>query len=303
MSSRNRAYFYLILALTSWGSLYVASKYVLEILPSFTLLFFRYFIAISILLTIYRKYPKADIEKKDYKYIFSIGFVGYFLAIGLQLLGTHYCNASMASLITSMNPAMIILLAALMLHEGITLRKGVAVGITLIGTVVIVGNLGTGNTLIGVIFSFASMVAWSFTSVLVRLSCQKYDSVMVTIYSMIVGLIFALPASIIELKYTAFHIADLTPFIVIWIIYIGIVCTAGGLLFWNKALELLDAATCSLFYPIQPLTSAILGVMFLGEMLNWNFIVGSTLIIGGILYAVITDKKYHNISSIKKVPK
>ena len=291
MSSRNRAYLYLILALTSWGSLYVAGKYVLEILPSFTLLFFRYFIASSILLTVYRKYPKAIIEKKDYKYIFSIGFVGYFLAIGLQLLGTHYCNASMASLITSMNPAMIILLAALMLHEGITLRKGVAVGITLIGTVVIVGNLGTGNTLIGVIFSFASMVAWSFTSVLVRLSCQKYDSVTVTIYSMIVGLIFALPASIIELRYSEFHTSDLTPFIVIWIIYIGIVCTAGGLLFWNKALELLDAATCSLFYPIQPLTSAILGVLFLREVLNWNFIVGSTLIIGGILYAVITDKK------------
>jgi len=186
---------------------------------------------------------------------------------------------------------MIILLAALMLHEGITLRKGFAVGITLIGTAVIIGNLGTGNTFIGVIFSFSSMAAWSLTSVLVRISCQKYDSVTVTIYSMIVGLIFALPASIIELKYTAFHFSDLTPSIAIWIIYIGIVCTAGGLLFWNKALELLDAATCSLFYPIQPLTSAILGILFLGEVLNWNFIVGSTLIIGGILFAVTADIK------------
>jgi drug/metabolite transporter (DMT)-like permease len=190
-----------------------------------------------------------------------------------------------------MNPAMIILLAALILHEGITLRKGIAVGVTLIGTVVIIGNLGTGNTVIGVIFSFVSMAAWSFTSVLVRLCCQKYDSTTVTIYGIIVGLIFALPASIIELRYTAFQIADLTPFIIIWIVYIGIVCTAGGLLFWNKALELIDAATCSLFYPIQPLTSAILGVLFLKEVLNLNFIVGSVLIIGGILYAVITDKK------------
>lgn len=291
MSSRNKAYLYLVLALTSWGSLYVAGKYVLEIIPSFTLLFLRYFIAISVLLIVYRKYPKAVIEKRDYKHIFTIGFAGYFLSIGLQLLGTHYCNASMASLITSMNPAMIILLAALILRERITLRKGLAVGITLIGTVVIIGDLGTGNTVIGVIFSFASMAGWSFTSVMVRLTCRKYDSVSVTLYGMIVGLVFALPASIIELKYTSFHMAGLTSSIVIWVIYIGIVCTAGGLLFWNKALELIDAATCSLFYPIQPLASVILGVLFLREVLNLNFIIGSALIIGGILYAVIADKK------------
>lgn len=290
MTSQKKAYLYLVLALTSWGSLYVAGKYVLEVLPSFTLLFLRYLIGISILLIIYRKLPKAAIEKNDYKYIFFIGFLGYFLAIGLQLLGTHYCDASMASLITSMNPAMIILLAALILHERITLRKGLAVGITLIGTFVIIGNLGSGNTVIGVIFSFASMAAWSLTSVLVRFVCRKYDSVTVTLYGMIIGLIFAFPASVIELKYTSFQIAALTPSIVIWIVYIGIVCTAGGLLFWNKALELTDAATCSLFYPIQPLTSAVLGILFLKEVLNLNFIAGGVLIIGGILFAVIKNE-------------
>ena len=291
MTERNKAYIYLILALTSWGSLYVASKYVLETVPSFMLLFIRYFIALSILIVVYRKYPKAVIEKGDYKYIFLIGFIGYFLAIGFQLLGTHYCNASMASLITSMNPAMIILLAVPILHEKITLHKGFAVGITLIGTVVIIGNLGSGNTVIGVVFSFISMAAWSLTSVVVRLSCQKYDSITVTIYSMLVGLVFALPAALIEWKLTSFTIEAITPSVVIWMIYIGIVCTAGGLLFWNKALELADAATCSLFYPIQPLTSAILGVLFLKEVLSLNFIIGSALIIGGILYAVASDRK------------
>lgn len=293
MAAQNKAYLYLILALTSWGSLYVAGKYVLETVPSFTLLFLRYFIAVILLVLIYRKYPKSIINKKDYKYIFVIGFVGYFLAIGLQLLGTHYCNASMASLITSMNPAMIVILAAVILRERLTLYKGFAVGITLIGTVVIIGNPGTGNTAAGIIYSFASMFAWSLTSVIVRLACQKYDSITVTLYSMTVGLFFALTASIVEIQWTAFHISELSTPIVFWIFYIGIICTAGGLLFWNKALELADAATCSLFYPIQPLTSAVLGVVFLKEVLNLNFIVGSALIIGGIVFAVLLDKKFN----------
>jgi drug/metabolite transporter (DMT)-like permease len=291
MSSQKKVYIYLVLALCSWGTLFVAGKYVLEVLPSFSLLFLRYFIGISVLRIVYRKAPKSRIETKDRKYVFIIGFVGYFLAIGFQLLGTHYCAASMASLINSMNPAAIILLAFFILRESISLKKGCAVGVTLLGTVAVIGNLGTGNTVMGMIFSFASMAAWSLNSVLVRLCCQRYDSVTVTLYGMTVGMLFALPAAFIEAKYAAFHIAALTPFVVMWIFYIGIVCTAGGLLFWNKALELVDAATCSLFYPLQPLTSAVLGVLFLKEVLNLNFIVGSVLIIGGILYAVISDRK------------
>jgi drug/metabolite transporter (DMT)-like permease len=278
-------------ATVSWGSLFVAGKYVLEVLPSFSLLFLRYFVGLSVLFFIYRNYPRAVIDKKDFRYIFLIGFVGYFLAIGFQLLGNHYCNASMASLVNSMNPAMMIFLAALLLRERITLRKGLAVAVTLIGTVVIIGDLGAGNTVIGVIFSFASMTAWSYTSVVVRLVCRKYDSVTVTLYSMTVGMIFALPAGIIELKVSGFQISDMSLLVILWIVYIGIVCTAGGLLFWNRALELKDAATCSLFYPIQPLTSAALSVLFLHEVLNLHFILGSLLIIGGILYAVMSDKK------------
>lgn len=294
MSKSKKAYFYLIAALTTWGSLYVASKYVLEVVPSFVLLFLRYFIAVLILFCVYRKHKKAVIQKRDYKYILLIGFIGYFFAIGFQLLGTHYCSASMASLITSMNPAMIILLAVPILHEKITLRKGIAVGITLVGTVVIIGNLGTGNTVIGVVFSFISMAAWSLTSVIVRLSCQKYDAASVTIYGMTIGMIFALPAALIETKMTGFEFFEITPVIAVWIVYIGVVCTAGGLLFWNRALESLSAATCSLFYPIQPLTSAFFGIMILGEKINLNYIIGSALIIGGILYAVIHERNAEN---------
>jgi drug/metabolite transporter (DMT)-like permease len=290
MKQHTKAYGYLIFALVSWGSLYVASKYVLETVPSFTLLFFRYLIAVALLWLLYRIKLKFPGGKKERIYILLIGLLGYFLAIGLQLLGTHYCTASMASLITSMNPAMIILLAAILLKETITVKKGLAVAVTLVGTIVVIGNLGTGNTALGVMFSFASMVGWSLTSVLVRLACRTVDAVTVTVYGMSIGLVCALPAALIESKLIGFALSDMTLPVILWIVYIGVVCTAGGLLFWNKALERLDAATCSLFYPIQPLTSAVLGVLILGEILTLNFIVGGILIIGGILFAVLTER-------------
>lgn len=291
MSSRKQGFIYLILTMITFGSLYVAGKYVLEVVPSFTLLFLRYFIALAVLLFIYRKRPRPAIKKEDYKYVFIVGFVGYFLSIGFQFLGNFYCTASMASLITSMNPTIMILLAGIMLRERITLYKGVAVAFALLGTVIIIGDLGTGNQPIGVFFSFLSMIGWSYTAIIIRIFGQKYDAVTLTLYSMGIGMLFSLPASIIELQFMPVQLAAVTPSIVIWILYIGIVCTAGGLLFWNQALERLDATTCSLFYPLQPLTSTVLGMLFLREVLNINFILGGLLILTAILYAMIMDKR------------
>ena len=62
---RTAAYGYLLFALVSWGSLYVASKYVLETVPSFALLFFRYLIAVALLLALYKKQLRFPAGKRE----------------------------------------------------------------------------------------------------------------------------------------------------------------------------------------------------------------------------------------------
>jgi drug/metabolite transporter (DMT)-like permease len=75
------------------------------------------------------------------------------------------------------------------------------------------------------------------------------------------------------------------------IMFIGLISTAVSLLTWNKALAVTDAATCSLFYPLQALVSAVLGVALLHEKLTASFFIGAVLIVGGILYNVLADAK------------
>ncbi|MBN7772433.1 DMT family transporter [Clostridium aminobutyricum] len=290
MTGKTKAYIYLILATVGWGTLYVAGKYVLEVVPSFTLLFFRYLIGISTLLLFYRNRPKTKIAKEDYKKIGAIGVVGYFLGIAFQFIGTNYCSASMASIINSVNPVFIILCAALMINEKPTKNQIISVIIALIGTVVIIGNIGEGNETIGILFSFGSVVTWSIASVYIREICQKYDTILITIYAMGIGFICDIPFAFYSYISAGLTLSSFSLPIILCILYIGTVCTAGALTFWNKGLELLDSSTCSLFYPLQPLTSAVLGVICLNEALNLNFIVGSILIIGGIVYAVLADR-------------
>lgn len=291
MSDKTKAYVYLILATTGWGTLYVAGKYVLDVVPSFTLLFFRYLVGIMVLLFFYRKKPRTKIAKEDMKTILVIGVVGYFLGIVFQFIGTNHCSASMASIINSVNPVFIILCAAFMIHERPTRNQVISVIIALIGTVVIIGKVGEGNETIGILFSFGSVITWSIASVYIREICQKYDTILITIYAMIIGFVCDIPFAMYAYVHAGLTIDSFPLPIILCILYIGTVCTAGALTFWNKGLELLDSTTCSLFYPLQPFTSAALGVFCLKEELNMNFIIGSALIVGGILYAVIADSK------------
>ena len=52
-----------------------------------------------------------------------------------------------------------------------------------------------------------------------------------------------------------------------------------------------EASTCSLFYPIQPLTSMVLGVLLLNEHMTVGFIAGAVLIVFGVLYSTLGKEK------------
>lgn len=205
------------------------------------------------------------------------------------MLGNYYCDASLASLINSTNPVVIVALAIPILKEKATAHKMVAIAITVIGAAIIVGNVKGGSAMLGVILSIGAVLTWSLASVLVRFVSRKYNSITITVYGMTMAMVLAIPASIYQLIKAGTTWSMITPGVVATVLYIGIVCTAVALLFWNKALSMIDAATCSLFYPLQPVVSTILGVLLLGEKITANFILGGLLIGGAIIYAILTD--------------
>lgn len=289
MSNKKYAYIYLIITLCAWGSLYVVSKFILTKVPTFTVLFFRYLISVIILFAILNKRKVSKIEKKDFPYIFLIGFIGYFISIAAQFIGTKLSNASTASLINSTNPIFIILFAVLILKEKLTLKKIICVILALFGTFIIIHTGNTNGGFLGILFSICSVISWSFMSVIVKKITQKYDSIQVTSYALFVALIFSAPCSIYEF-FTVSNIDLLDLNVVLSLLYIGLICTALSHVLWNKSLSMLEASSCSLFYPIQPMISALLGFLFLNENIDLNFIFGSILIIAGILFSIEKEK-------------
>ena len=138
---KNRiGYLYVIITCFIWGSVYIASKYALASIGPLTVLCIRYLVAgacLAVLLNMRR--TRRTVKKGDWKYIWIVGGLGYFVSITFQLVGTKLLDASLASLINGMNPITISLLAAVFLKEKIHKRHIASICISIAGVYIILG--------------------------------------------------------------------------------------------------------------------------------------------------------------------
>lgn len=283
--NKNTAYMYLLLTFSLWGSLYVVSRFVLNRLPVFTTAFFRYLIAfITLSFMLHGKklhWPAAG----DRKYIFMLGFFGYTVSVGAQLVGTKLAGASMASLINSLNPAAITVAAAFMLGEKLSFHRILGILLSLGGVCITVGPGGSAHPA-GIAFSLFSVLTWSIISVMVRRVTRKYDALTVTWLAMGIAMVCNLPAGTGQILASKGTFSPDVP-CVLGLFYMGIFCTGISYILWNKSLSMLEAGTCSAFYPIQPLTSLLLGCVFMGETITPVYAAGAFLIIFGVLVSLL----------------
>ena len=275
---------YLIIAASSWGGLYVVSKVVMDFIQPMELVWVRYLIALVILIAIGRiKGEKWKIDKKDIPLIVFIGICGYVLSIWAQFAGTQLSSAQTGSVITSASPAFMVLFAAGILHEKITLRKGFSVFLATIGVLLIVG-IGPvdASFQLGAAILVLAAVTWALISVLIKKVPEHYSIRLITTYAMIAAALVMTPFELPQVD-GAFFAALMNPVVLAGILYIGIIATALAFYFWNKGLQMVDASTGGIYFFFQPLVGTFLGWAFLGEPIGIPFLAGSALIIGSVV--------------------
>lgn len=292
-SSKTRAYLSLLLTFVLWGSLYVASQIVMRELLPFTVALIRFILAWLFLTCLIRlkKDPELIAFRPDAtckKYIWILGFFGYTIAVGLQLVGTRLAGSTTASLINSTNPILITLLAALILKEPLTKNKIIGILLAVFGVYMIIGSDIQINPM-GLTLSIVAVIGWALTSVLSRTALSAYPPLQVTRYAIGIAACCNIPICIAEIMMNGAPASISLPAI-LCLLYMGICCTGVGYILWNISLASLPASTCSSFYPIQPLTSALLGILVFHETLTVSFVVGALMIVCGIFTSLHNKK-------------
>lgn len=277
----------LFAAFVLWGSQYVISKIALRTVPPVTLLALRYLVSVPALFIVLRlRHALTPIKKGDWPILFAIGFTGYFASFCLQMLGINRLTGSVSSLLGAMNPIFIPILAAFFLHERITPAKIACVALSMAGVVVIVGVDGTVDAS-GALLMLASVFLWSTASIIIRRVSGRYDPMQIALIAILCALPFTGGWSLIELQSAP---CSFTLESVLAVLYMGVLGTAVTHSLWNYSLRVMDASFCSMFYPMQPLVSSILGVLFLHEAVTPGFVIGALMICCGIVAAVISAK-------------
>ena len=277
----------LFAAFVLWGSQYVISKIALRTVPPVTLLALRYLVSVPALFIVLRlRHALTPVKKGDWPILFAIGFTGYFASFCLQMLGINRLTGSVSSLLGAMNPIFIPILAAFFLHERITPAKIACVALSMAGVVVIVGVDGTVDAS-GALLMLASVFLWSTASIIIRRVSGRYDPMQIALIAILCALPLTGGWSLIELQSAP---CSFTLESVLAVLYMGVLGTAVTHSLWNYSLRVMDASFCSRFYPMQPLVSSILGVLFLHEAVTPGFVIGALMICCGIVAAVISAK-------------
>jgi drug/metabolite transporter (DMT)-like permease len=285
----------LSLAASIWGGLYVVSKYVLNYIPPLTLVWLRYAIAFVFLFTILKAVQAKSkkhvtIRKRDWVLLGWIGFIGYFVSIAFQFIGTKLTDAHTGALITSATPAFIVIFAKIVLKERFTVRKAIAMLLATMGVVVVVGwDANIGNHFWGSLILVGAASTWALLSVYVKLASKRFSSLTITTYAILFALVFTTPEMLWELQSNEISYQNI--FVILGVIYLGVIATAGAFFLWNKGMELMDAGIGSLFFFFQPIVGSFLGWLLLNEELNVNFFIGGTLILVGVLIVTLQKKK------------
>lgn len=203
----------LSLAASIWGGMYVVSKFVLKFVPPLTLMWGRYVIAFVVLFGMLMvSQQRVDgkvipITKRDWMIFGKIGFIGYFLSIAFQFVGTKLSDAHTGALITSATPALIVLFAWWILHEKITRMKLFALLLSTLGVLITIGTEPTsGSYLIGQLLLVGAALTWALLSVYVKIASVYHSVLSITTYSILVALICTTPVMLIELSQQGWEI-------------------------------------------------------------------------------------------------
>ncbi|HHB1442094.1 MULTISPECIES: DMT family transporter [Bacillus] len=281
----------LLVAVMLWGTAIAPTKWALESIHPFTLLFIRLFFAGGICLLFSFKQLKRSVVHKQVPWkrmslLSFTGVAGYFMftSYGISLTsGLH------VSIIDAALPLVTILFSAFFLKEKIQLNYWIGIMLGAIGVLLITvpsNNTDQEISLIGDILILLSTFLFAFYTILLKRPKQEryLSNNVFTTLTLIIGAVILLPFAMGEIFYYGF------PKIETWktvfsVMYLVIGATILAYWFWNKALERISASVSGLYLNALPLISIVTSIVLLDESLTWKIMIGGILVLIGVGWA------------------
>ncbi len=285
---------YLLLTLTSlfWAGNFVIARAVHADIPPVALAFWRWTIALVILLPfvyphIWRQRALLLQHWRRVVLLSMLGVAGFntFIYIGLQ-----YTSATNALLLNSFIPVLTIIIAWLFQGQMLSVKQILGVSLSVVGVAAIISH-GDLTLLGGMTFNrgdllvMVAVVFWAiYTTVLKGLPPEINRIGFMGVITLL-GVLMLAPFYLWELSLGYQLSVDGSTMMTF--AYVGLFPSVLALLFYNRGVAEVGPSKASLFIHLMPVFGTVMSFIFLGEVMQLFHLIAIGLIFSGIYLSLV----------------
>jgi drug/metabolite transporter (DMT)-like permease len=271
-----------------WGGTFIAGRILALAVPAAVGSLLRFVVAVVALLAAawWLEGGLPRLTRRQLAGTVLLGFTGIF-AYNLFFLGAlARLPASRTSLIIALNPVVTIAAASLLLGERMSARRWLGVAVALAGVWIVVsrgdvlGSVG-GAVGLGELLMFGGVCSWAAYTLIGRRVLAGLTPLAATTWAALWGVALLALAAAPDLRNLGTD--DLTLPVVLSVLYLGVLGTAVGFVWYYQAVQRLGASRTVIFNNLVPVFGASFGVLLLGEPLLPSMLLGGAIAVAGVM--------------------
>jgi len=236
-----------------------------------------------------KKQPILVKEGKNFAWLLLFGLINTALHYFCFYTGLSHCEGGKASIINSLSPFLLILLALVIFKEKMTWNKSVGCILGFAGIIIV--NLGSdmsGFAWNGEGMILLNCVCSAFGGILTRIVTKKVAAITATAYSLTLGGLMLIVAGLLA----GGRLTQVTTkgvFLLLGLIAISMV----GFILYNQLICYNPISEIAIFNALIPVFGTLMSCIMLGEKFGWKNLVGLVCIGAGIsiLHLVPKDRR------------
>lgn len=293
MSNRGLAIIAATIASAIYGINHTVAKGVMPLhIEPFGFIFLRVFGAAILFWAISFLGPREKIATSDWPRILGCAVFGMVINMLFFFKGLSLSTPINSSVIVTLSPIMVLILASILIRERITLLKSIGIIVGLAGALILVlfsadtasnaPNIPMGNVLF-----IVNAFSYGLYLILVKPLTAKYHPFTLMKWLFLIAVFINFPITIGE--FTDVQWSSL-PFDAIWKMAFVVLGTTFSTYLLNiYALKQLSASTISAFIYLQPLIAIVYAISTGADSLNLTKVVAALLVFAGVY--MVTKKK------------
>lgn len=219
----------------------------------------------------------------DYFKIVLLGIMGYYLASILDFMGLQYVTASLERLILFVYPTMVLIISSVFMQKKATIEQKIAVIITYFGIALAFyqNNYTANNGLwLGSILIFGSALSYAIYLIGTDSIISRFGSVLFTSLVMIVSTFAS------GIHYVVVSGTDIFSFqkeVYVIALIMAVVSTVIPSFLISEAIKQWGPSNVAIVGSVGPISTILLAGIFLGERITIFELMGTIIVIGGVL--------------------